>query len=107
MLLNELKVDARTAFVQKAVDVLRPYWTFKGPYVDYRRSNDEETVVQFRLSGDASEYNTLNHRQLDDKMKNALHGAGLKVRDAAFEEIERTGSMQPVISYTVVFDTDQ
>ena len=104
MLLNEL---ANSSEVEAAGKAIKSLWTFKAPFVDPKRSNNGKTTVQFRLSAEADAadlgYNSLDHDKLDDKLKNALHNAGVKFTDAGFEEIERNFNAAPVISYTVVF----
>ena len=105
MLLNELA--NHSDLIKAAGDAIKPYWKFKLAMVDHARSKGGETVIQFRLGSKDSPadngYNTREHKQLDDKIQNALHAAKIKFKEAGFEEIEKQFSTVPSVSYTVVF----
>lgn len=108
MLLNELApAHAANPILSAIACAIAPFWKFKGAFVDPKRTRNGMTTVQFRQNTDlpAAEqgYNTLDYKQLDDKMQNALHSAGVEYKQAGFEEIPRNFNAQPIVAYTIVY----
>lgn len=108
MLLIELApAHAANPTLKAAADALAPFWRFKGAYVDPKRSKPGAPVVQFRRPSDENAadegYNAIDYKQLDGKLQNALHQAGVQYKSAGFEEIPRNFNAQPIVAYTIVF----